>query len=470
MQNLLHMLLYVLLFVFPALVPILGTYLITDVFRYKVRHKKRAFMFATLSGILSSIMTFMMNRAVDNVLITVTFIYVGCFFFLVFYLIADINDKVWRRVLVVILTFDIISDFGELFDMMKEALYQMCPWEHSLRSGFLYLLINIVMASLEILMLYAIAKMREKKDDTPLPLPMVFMLFVVLNIISGLLPKEYGGIENDANILTSVITGATGQDLKDNPFIVLSMTLVLLYVFFMFYIRAVRKETHDLKELNKRNEEYIEMQTKYFELSAKSDDTIRSMRHDMRNNTQVLMLLLEAGEYDKMREYLEQMGNDLVSADISAHTGNTIADAIIADKTLKAEKCGCELKVSGQIAGIEFASVDICKILANILDNAIEAAGDERLIDLSSEFKVIKLDFKKTDKFFLISLTNPCASKPEIVDGQIETHKSDKSNHGLGLNNVRTAAAVYGGEVSLECEDRPYGGEFRTEILFILPS
>ena len=470
MREFLYGLLYILLFAFPALVPILGVYLITDVFRYEVRHKKLAFWFSVVSGIFSSIMTFLLNRADDNVLVPVTFIYVFAFFALVFFLLADIKDKWWRRILIVFFTFDIISDFGELFDMMKEALYQMCPWEHTLISVFLYFLINLVTASFAIIMLYAIAKMREKKDDTPLPLSMVTVLFIVLNIITEVLPEEYGGIENDSNILTSVIEGAAGKDLKDNPFIVLSMILVLLYIFFMFYIRVARKETQDLKAINKRNEEYIDMQTKYFELSAKSDDTIRSMRHDMRNNTQVLLLLLEAGEYDKMREYLEQMGNDLVSANISAHTGNTIADAIIADKKIKAEKAGCELKVSGQIVGIEFASVDICKILANILDNAIEAAGDERLKDLAPEFKIINLDFKKTDKFFLISLANPCATKPEITDGKIETSKTDKSNHGLGLNNVRTAAAVYGGEVSLMCEDRPYGGQFLTEVLFILPS
>ncbi|MCR5047405.1 MAG: ATP-binding cassette domain-containing protein [Saccharofermentans sp.] len=75
---------------------------------------------------------------------------------------------------------------------------------------------------------------------------------------------------------------------------------------------------------------------------------------------------------------------------------------------------------------------------------------------------------KRTDKFFLISLTNPCVSCPVIVDGQIETHKNDKKNHGFGLINAKEAAANYGGELSVECGQKSSGFIFRTEILFDL--
>ncbi|MCR5047742.1 MAG: GHKL domain-containing protein, partial [Saccharofermentans sp.] len=112
------------------------------------------------------------------------------------------------------------------------------------------------------------------------------------------------------------------------------------------------------------------------------------------------------------RDYLEEMGGNLTAADISAHTGNTIADAIIADKTRKASEAGAELIVSGVISGVEFTPVDMCKILANILDNAIEAVSDYELRDVDPEFKKIELSFKRTDKFFLISLTKPYASCP----------------------------------------------------------
>ena len=171
----------------------------------------------------------------------------------------------------------------------------------------------------------------------------------------------------------------------------------LAFVTLLFYVRVTRKERNDLAELNSRNEEYIEAEAKFFELSAKADTEIRAMRHDMKNNVQVLMLLLENGDYDKMRDYLEEMGGNLTAADVSSHTGNTIADAIIADKKRKASEAGAELVVSGVISGVEFTPVDLCKILANILDNAIEAVSNEELAGVDPEFKKIELIFKRTD-------------------------------------------------------------------------
>jgi len=77
--------------------------------------------------------------------------------------------------------------------------------------------------------------------------------------------------------------------------------------------------------------------------------------------------------------------------------------------------------------------------------------------------------FKKTDRFFMMSMTNPCAECPEITDGLISTGKSDTMNHGFGLKNIRDASETYGGELSLSCEERSHVCKFRTEIIFNLP-
>ena len=108
-------------------------------------------------------------------------------------------------------------------------------------------------------------------------------------------------------------------------------------------------------------------------------------------------------------------------------------------------------------------------MLSNLLDNAIEATSDERLRDLDPAYRKIVLELKKTDKFFLISLTNPCAEKVNIVNGMVKTSKEDSRNHGFGLKNIRSAAENYDGELSIFCEERPYGYEFRSDIIFLIP-
>ena len=186
----------------------------------------------------------------------------------------------------------------------------------------------------EFVLFYLIARMRKKRDDVPLPLSIIMGICLLLNIFTTFMPEPF----SDDDILP-----------VDRPVRIVLMLSALAFVTLVFYIRVARKERDDLAEMNRINEELIESETRYFESTAEANNKIRAMKHDMKNNTQVLLLLLENREYDKMHEYLEEMGQNIVSADISAHTGNTVADAIISEKREKAEKKIGEIESKKQL-------------------------------------------------------------------------------------------------------------------------
>lgn len=361
-----------------------------------------------------------------------------------------LKGKIWKRVLAVFLTSEIINTINMIFTNIQSQVFSLLEWPDRYLLLIAFLLMEFFAILLEFFFLVLIGRIRRKSDNTPLPLPFIAIIAVSLQLITGFLLDEDTGdtLASDIGVIRTVA---------------LLMLLVILILF--FYIRVTRKERDGLKDMNKINAELIESQTKYFEASAKADSEIRSMRHDMKNNIQVLMLLLENKEYDKMREYLEEMGEGLAVTDVSSHTGDVIADAIIADKKARAASAGVELKVTGTISGVEISPVNMCRMLGNLLDNAIEAAGDGRLKDLPSDLRVIDLQFRRTDNFFMISVTNPCAECPNIEDGMIVTSKSDRKNHGFGIQNIRGAAEECGGELSVSCEERPFGYLFRAEVV-----
>ena len=458
MSELLVKLVYVLLIFLPCLGSPMTVYFIDEVLRYRLKHKKAIYIFsfitAALAGIFFTFVGGYYGEVKEAIIITdMPMILLSLFMMLI--IGFNIQEKWYKRIAVVFFSTSIITDLSTVFAGLREEINLIGVTDNHAVLSLRYLAYEVLVLVLEFLLFVAIARVRRKKDDVPLPLPVLIAMFFILTLFTSLLPEDY----SDTTILRS-----------SSPSIIMLILSALVFVTLLFYVRVTRKERNDLAELNARNEEYIAAEAKYFELSAKADTQIRAMRHDMKNNVQVLMLLLENGDYDKMRDYLEEMGGNLTAADISAHTGSTIADAIIADKSRKASEAGAELVVSGVISGVEFTPVDMCKILANILDNAVEAVSDESLSELLPEFKKIELNFKKTDKFFMISVTNPCSTCPVIVDGQIQTDKSDKKNHGFGLKNVREAASVYGGEVELSCEEKSHVCVFRTEILFNLES
>ncbi len=429
----------------------LNVYFIAEVLRYKIRKPGRTYVVAVIMGTVIGLIMSLVTAEPELDHISVSDIAIAfSSVFLMIYIGIHMVEKKWKRIFIVFMSMDILTDLNSLLGGLKETIFASND-SSGLSVDLQYTVYSIPAIICEYILFFLIAWMRRKKDDSPLPLSLVLGLFIMLNIFSAFVP---------------IVDFHRQPYITQSPVYFIFMLSALAFVTMIFYIRAARKERQDLLEINRVNGELVESEARYFEASAEANKKIRSMRHDMKNNMQVLSALLETKDYDAMKEYLGEMTREIESADVSAHTGDTIADAIISDKKSKAEKSGITLKVSGLITDIGLSPVDMCKILGNILDNAIEAVSDERFVDLDPSYKVIDLSFKKTEKFFMISMVNPCCEAPVFTGDTIVSSKPNKLEHGFGLRNAREAAEKYGGDMSVECTVKPYGLEFVTEFVF----
>ena len=429
----------------------LDVYFIAEVLRYKIRKPRRTYIVAVIMGAIIGFLLCCVSVEQTDETITLSDVAIALSsLFLMIYVGIHMVEKKWKRIFIVFMSMDILTDLNSLLSGLKEMIFASNE-DSGIYVSLRYTIYTIPAILFEYLMFYLIARMRKKKDDSPLPLSLILGLFLILNIFAAFIP---------------VVDFQRQPYITNSPVYFVFMMSALAFVTMIFYIRAARKERNDLIEMNRVNGELVESEARYFEASVEANKKIRAMKHDMKNNMQVLQLLLEKGDYGKMKEYLGEMTRQIESADVSAHTGDTIADAILADKKSKAESAGITLNVSGVITDVEFSPVDMCKILANILDNAIEAVSDERFVDLDSSYKVIELSFKKTEKFFMISMVNPCIDAPVYVGDTIISSKANKFEHGFGLKNAREAAEKDGGDMSVECLPKPYGHEFVTEFVF----
>ena len=448
----LRVLLYLAQYLFSGAIAV---YFVDEVLKYRLKHLKMLYIISLVVGLILGIVLGTVDHNIfgDEVIFTDVIQTVNILIQFIL-LVINLKEKIWKRVILLFFALDILFSFNVMFTSLSSNLWNYIPDNLNISPkeliGVLFAMFILAITGLEFLFFRILAKVRKKNDNKPLPIPIVIAFSIIMTLLVNTTSEEILSEENSTNtLLTSIL---------------LLMSLAGIVAF--FYVRSIRNERSDLKELNSVKEDLINEQTKYFEASAKADNDIRSMRHDMRNNTQVLLLLLENKEYDKMRDFLNEMGENLSSTNISSHTGNTIADAIIADKKNRASDKGLVLKTSGVITDVDFSPVDICKILSNLLDNAIEAASSDALKELDADLKTIDLQFKKTDTFFMITCSNPCDHCPEIENGRIVTTKKDKKSHGFGLNNIETASANYDGEMSITCEKKPYGSVVFTEIIF----
>jgi len=430
---------------------LLSIYIVDGVLKYEMKYKRAMYVLSAVMSVVTAevwvVAHYMGGTPIADLNVDEDFTIHAALTFLVLFFV---KTKWWKRIFVAFSSLEILAAVEDIFIVIRDQLDQALAWQRSVPRTIVFIVSCLILLVVELAFFYVLKRMRDKHDRKPLPLLVTVIVSLLMSLFVEMMKDLYKAY--DLEYIRSFI-------------LIMVLLIMLLLLAMFFYIRVNRKERDDLKEVNKVNEQLVASQAKFFEATAKSDNEIRAMRHDMRNNVQVLMLLLEQGEYEKMREYLKEMGDNLISADVSAHTGDMIADAIIAEKKADAEGRGLRLRSLGKIEGVEISPVDMCKILANLLDNAIEAASVPELKELDEQTKTIDLQFKKTDNFFMISVTNPCIKAPQTKDGKIQTSKKDVKNHGFGIQNIESAAEDYGGELNVTFEERPFGFVCRAEII-----
>ncbi len=204
-----------------------------------------------------------------------------------FVLLFMLKGKVWRRFLAIFLSTEIMGSVNHIVEAIMLQVLNRFDLEDEGRLVIAALIMEIITAVADFLFLFLIAKVRQKNDNTPLPLPVLGVVCLFLILVNAF-------FADDTITDAVVVANETAKQVL--------LILILITVWLFFFLRVTRKERDGLKQLNKINEELVDSQTKFFEASAKADSEIRAMRHDMRNNVQVLMLLLANKEYDKMQE------------------------------------------------------------------------------------------------------------------------------------------------------------------------
>ena len=211
-------------------------------------------------------------------------------------------------------------------------------------------------------------------------------------------------------------------------------------LFYHLVDRRIAEFQSDL--INKQTEE---IQNMYRQMQA--------WRHDYRNHIQNMKNRLD-GDQGELERYLDDLADDLTQADTSIQTGNVMADAVLNSKLSVAEQKGIQLNIKAYIPqGVAMTDVELCSILGNLLDNAMEACEK-----LSCDQRFMRVYIDEFKGQFYISVQN---SSPPVRRDR-ETYRTTKAgSHGFGLFRIDRIANKYGGYVNRQYEE----GIFATELL-----
>jgi hypothetical protein len=221
-------------------------------------------------------------------------------------------------------------------------------------------------------------------------------------------------------------------------FTVSILTMVLIY--------KLSKITQEEIE-NQLKLQQIEMENKLNKDMTNVVDNLRSLRHDMNNHIGILKGLVHSKQFDDLEKYLEEMTTDIDSANDFIFVENKALSVLLNSKITKAKHLNIDFQSYISVKEIKISDKDMCALLGNIIDNAIEAT--EKVMD----DRYVQLIIKEKDNHCIIQCENTFTEKPIEVNGKFLSSKKDSILHGIGTATVKSIVEKYHGSIDFICDN-----------------
>ena len=262
------------------------------------------------------------------------------------------------------------------------------------------------------------------------------VIFLFLPCIPGLIPSEFITLEYRYHIM-SIMFG-------------LAIIIVGLAAP-VFVVISSAERAHLAK--TKTQEAYISAELEYIEQYKRKQVETRAFRHDIKNHLSMTQMLLDEGHTDKAKEHINDLLGSIGSLSPKYVTGDEMLDIIISMKADRMDELNIRFALDGIAdGGLNIKPMDMCSIFANALDNAIEASA-------SCEDPSITFGIRRTDKFFVIKITNSASGKVDtgkLLESSGYTSKGDKKHHGFGLMNIRRTVEDCNGILKASSEENSF--------------
>lgn len=176
---------------------------------------------------------------------------------------------------------------------------------------------------------------------------------------------------------------------------------------------------------------------------------LREMRHEMRNRFYYMDALLSQGKTAELSDYVhQQMGGALLPALQTCDSGNALVNAILWSKQAQMQREGIAFQVDAALPEtLDVKGQHLCSLLANLLDNAIEASAAVK------EAPEIRLTLRLQKKYLYCCVKNRVDYDVLARNPELKTTKADALAHGYGIRHIRRITELYNGMTEFAVED-----------------
>lgn len=191
--------------------------------------------------------------------------------------------------------------------------------------------------------------------------------------------------------------------------------------------------------------------------SIKSKNNYYSkVKHELKNNSIMIQTLIRQGNLKEAEKIVAGISNINLGADKQfIKLKHTMLETIINNRLTTCEKENIRIEncvlsgITDHLGGI--MESDLCTLMGNLLDNAIEACGK------CKDNKNIEISITKAVGILRICIINTATATALSFNGKgLKTSKKNKESHGIGTQIINVIAEKYNGDTSFELKDNKF--------------
>lgn len=231
--------------------------------------------------------------------------------------------------------------------------------------------------------------------------------------------------------------------------ICVSMIVIAGIVWFM--IARINKD-NEIKTKLLLSEQKANLYKQNIISSNSQIETIKLLKHDMKNNISCIDALIEEENYDEAHNICHSLTNKYTSIGTIVNTENYLLNAVLNVEIEKAKSYGIPVKLSitNDLKMFKNSS-DIISLIGNILDNAISYLSKNKVKNNEINFST-----GYEGSYSVIKCRNNILDSVLFNNPSLKTDKEDKDNHGKGITIINSIAHKYNGDVIIKERNKEF--------------
>jgi|GEM_PF-973130 len=225
------------------------------------------------------------------------------------------------------------------------------------------------------------------------------------------------------------------------------LSIITVNIFVFILVENIMRQNEKNKALL-LVEAQSDAQQKHINQLLSNHEQIRQISHDFKQQTDVFYRLCSEKQCDELLCNLSKLSKHHNPV-LIIKTGNLMLDTVLSSKKEEADRQKiefiCNLNVQPDLS---YMSMEICILLGNAIDNAIEACMRSH-----AEKKFIELELTEDSSRLLFHMKNSIGEQPQDNGEFLQTKKEDKLHHGIGLRSIKQISNSLGGDMTYEYDD-----------------